>query len=308
MQNEQKIITPTMAGLSKQDWQQRLYDVGSEYGYFMRLGEHHSATLIENKPQLLVTFETLQGIFALDENSQPLGWSMVNSRNMSHLALISDGDTWFRDRSIYSYFDGLADTGFFEQFDNVLFYGAGPGGYAAAAYSVCAPGARVLAIQPQATLSPAIADWDERFTEDRYRDFTSRFGYAPDMLDAAQQAFVLYDPLVTLDSMHAALFTRPNVTKLPMRRMGATLQTHLMEMGVLQGLLEQAVDGTLTRAEFARIMRARRDYPPYLRNLLEHVDRAQRADLAQILCRNVTSRMTAPKFARRLRQLEPAEG
>lgn len=308
MQEEIKIVTPRMAGLSKQDWLLRLSDVGGEYGYFMRLGEDHSATLVENKPQLLVTFETMQGISALDENARPLGWSMVNSHNMSHLALISDGDTWFRDPGVYSYFDRLADAGYFEQFDSVLFYGAGPCGYAAAAYSVCAPGARVLAIQPQATLSPEIADWDERFTEDRHRDFTSRFGYAPDMLDAAHEAFILYDPCVTLDSMHAALFTRPNVTKLPMRRMGATLQTHLLEMGLLQQLLEQAADGTLTRAGFARMMRARRDYPPYLRNLLNHVDHAGRPALAEILCQNVTSRMTAPKFARRLRELATAEG
>lgn len=308
MIDQNKTVTPPMAGLSQQDWLVRLSQVGSEHGYFIRLGEDHYAALIEKKSQLLVTFETLQGIFALDENACPLGWSMVNSHHMSHLALISDGDTWFRDRNIYSYFDRLADDGFFDQYDSVLFYGAGPCGYAAAAYSVCAPGATVVAIQPQATLSPEIADWDDRFSEDRRRDFTSRYGYAPDMLDAASKAFILYDPVVTLDSMHAALFTRPNVTKLPMRRMGATLQTHLMELGLMQPLLELAAAGQLTRAGFARLMRARRDYPPYLRNLLAHAERAERRSLVETLCRNVTARMTAPKFARRLRELETAEG
>ena len=65
----------------------------------------------------------------------------------------------------------------------------------------------------------------------RRLDFTSRYGYAPDMLDAAGKAFVLYDPMDRLDAMHAALFARPNVTLLRLRHMGAALQGALLRMG-----------------------------------------------------------------------------
>ena len=37
----------------------------------------------------------------------------------------------------------------------------------------------------------------------RARDFTTRFGYAPDMIDACSHCFVIYDPLIALDAMHA---------------------------------------------------------------------------------------------------------
>lgn len=63
---------------------------------------------------------------------------MVKTRQWSSLSLISEGDTWFRDPAVYRYFDRLVDDRFFEGFDEVLFFGAGPCGYAAAAFSVCA--------------------------------------------------------------------------------------------------------------------------------------------------------------------------
>ena len=229
---------------------------------------------------------------------------MVRQNGWSHLAVLSDGDTWFRSNHVYSYFDKMTDDGFFDNFDNVLFYGAGPCGYAAAAFSVASPGARVLAIQPQATLDPRVTEWDDRFTEMRRLCFTDRYSYAPDMLDAASHGFVIYDPHEELDAMHAALFTRPNVTKLRMPHMGAALQTDLIEMGLLHELLQAMAEDRLNWKKFAGLFRARRDYAPYLRNLLIRTDGDQRDRLSLYLCRNVVERMNAPRFRRRLSTLE----
>ncbi|THH38880.1 phosphoadenosine phosphosulfate reductase [Aliishimia ponticola] len=308
MQDVTNMFDAPLAGLNTAEWLDQLEQITQTHGAFQRLGTQHFSALIEDGTTLLVTFETIQGIRALDEDAQPLGWEMVKGADWSHLALVSNGDTWFRAPEVFAYFDSLIDDGFFDEYDRVVFYGAGPCGYAAAAFSVAAPGSTVVAIQPQATLDPEIAEWDDRFTEHRRRDFTSRYGYAPDMLDAAKEAFILYDPKVELDAMHAALFSRPNVTKLRMRHMGAIVQTHLMEMQLLYPILAQAGVGRLTRASFGRLMRKRRDYPPYLRNLLTRLDRDGRDGLSERLCRNVTQRMRAPKFARRLKELEEAKG
>ena len=136
---------------------------------------------------------------------------MFKKNGWSHLSIISDGDTSFHDPKVYSYFDRLDDDGIFDDFDHVVFYGAGPCEYAAAAFSVATPGATVVAIQPQATLDPQITEWDDRYVKMRRADFSSRYGYAPDMLDAAEQAYVIYDPCERLDAAHAAMFTRSNV-------------------------------------------------------------------------------------------------
>jgi len=290
----------SLAGMKKADWLAAVEDLCRKDGSFERLGTRHHAAFIEKTATLLVTFETLQGIPALSSLAQPLGWEMMQAHDWSSLCLASDGDTWFRDADVYAYFDGLIDDGFFDSFERVVFYGAGPCGYAAAAYSVAAPGAHVLAVQPQATLDPRITEWDDRFTDMRRTDFTSRYGYAPDMLDAAQAAYVAYDPRETLDAMHAALFTRPNTRKLRLRHMGDALQTDLLEMEQLGPLLRAIADQRLDDGAFAQMMRARRMHPPYLRNLLAALDSQGREVLALALARNVTSRMHAPRFARRL--------
>lgn len=303
MAEEVLTLESSLTGLSKGEWVRSVAAIIDEEGYVETLGKRHLAAFIEEGTTLLVTFESLQGIEALSEKSQPLGWEMVRNLGWSHLCLASDGDTWFRDPAVYAYFDRLADDGFFDEFERVLFYGAGPCGYAAAAYSVAAPGAHILAIQPQATLDPRVTEWDPRFVDMRAVDFTKRYGYAPDMLDAAETAYVLYDPREPLDAMHAALFTRPNVTKLRMRFMGDALQTDLLDMEQWQTLLEEAAEGTLDTLSFARIHRARRDYRPYLRNLLKALEQEERTDLVIALCRNVTSRMRARMFAARLGKL-----
>ena len=304
MTDETPSLSTSLLGLPKQEWLRTVAVIAEEDGYFQQLGKRHFAAFIEEGPTLLVTFETLQGMQALSGLGQPFGWEMLRDHGWSHLCIASDGDTWFRDKSVYGYFDRLIDDGFFDEFETVIFYGAGPCAYAAATYSVAAPAAKVVAIQPQATLDPRVTEWDDRFVDMRARDFTSRYGYAPDMLDAADQAFVLYDPRETLDAMHAALFTRPNVSKLRMRFMGDALQTDLMEMSQLAPLLFAAANGTLNDASFAKIYRNRRTYRPYLRNLMAALEADDRDELVMALCKNVTSRMRARMFSAKLAQLQ----
>jgi len=293
-----------LADLTKGAWLTRLAGVAQTHGFFQPLGKRHFAAHVRRGSTLLVTFESIQGIRALTESAEPMGWHMVRNHDWSHLCLASDGDTWFRDRKVIGLFDHMIDDGFFDDFDTVLFYGAGPCGYAATAFSVAAPGAQVLAIQPQATLDPRVAEWDDRFTEMRRTDFNSRYGYAPDMLDACDAAYVIYDPAETLDAMHAALFTRPGVTKLRMRFMGDAIQGDLLAMGQLFGLLKRAADGTLDVDTFAQAHRARRTHPPYLRRLMAALDADDRTDMVETVARNVTSRMKAPRFQRRLAEIE----
>ena len=304
MQDATHILDRSLDGLEKPAWRAELESLVDSCGMFQPLGRRHFATFIEDKNTLLVTFETIDGIRTLSEAAQPLGFDMIRALGWSHLCVISDGDTWFRDPQVFQFFDRLTDDGFFDGFDRVVFYGAGPCGYAAAAYSVAAPGATVIAIQPQATLEARMTEWDDRFPHMRLVSFTDRYGYAPEMIEAAERAFILYDPLESLDAMHAALFRRDHVTRLRLPSMGDTLQTSLIDMRLIYRLIAQAGQGKLTARSFYRLYRARRDYLPYLRNLLLRLDRQNRPFLTAALCRNVISRMNAPKFRRRLDLLE----
>ena len=305
MQDLAKTLEVSLAEMSKRDWLTALAELSEENGHFQPLGKKHFSSYIAGSETLLVTFESYDGIQRISPNAHPLGWEVAKVLGWSSLSVMSDGQSWFRDREVYAYFDDLIDDGFFEEFDNVVFYGAGPCGYAAAAYSIAAPGARVLALQPQATLDPRVAEWDERFIRQRRLDFTSRYSYAPDMIDAAQEAFVIYDPEELEDAMHAALFTRPNVHKLRLRHAGGALQFSLRNMKILSRLIALGGTGRLTPEIFAKLARARREDRQYLRNLLRHLDDKGRTKLAHALCKNVTTRMDGvPAFERRLKGLE----
>ncbi|WHZ37004.1 phosphoadenosine phosphosulfate reductase [Sagittula sp. MA-2] len=297
-------FTPDFSELGRGEWLTALKGLGEEHGFAEPLGKRHAGIFIEDGDTLLVSFETMSGIEALSETRTPMGFDMVRDHGWSSLSVLSHGDTWFRDPRVFGFFDQLLDDGFFDEFERVIFFGAGPCGYAAAAYSVAAPGARALLLQPQATLDPRVTEWDDRFTDMRREDFTSRYGFAPDMIDAAEKVWVLYDPYERLDAMHSALFERGNVDRYRMPFFGGALQTDLRLMDILPKLLLEVADGTLDAARFAAHMRARRDHPPYLRKLLARTDASQRDKLSLMLCRHVTARMNAPRFRRRLAQLE----
>ena len=216
---------------------------------------------------LLVTFEDAEYIRKFNNGSAPRGFHYAQQEGWSHLAIIAKSESWFRDPAIYQYFDLLIDDGFFEDFDNVLFYGTHGGAYAAAAYSVAAPGYTVLALRPQATLDPRIAGWDTRYIAQRRHDFTHRFGYAPDMIDAVNHAYIVFDPLQRFDAMHAGMFTRSNVTALRCTGLGNRLDLALDAMEVHNDLIKGAMFNTLDLDMFNKAMRKRRDNPTYLRNL-----------------------------------------
>ena len=103
MQKALESLETPMVGLTKGDWLEALATASDEMGFFEPLGTRHYASFVEHSDTLLVTFENLQGIQSLSENGQPLGWDMVRENGWSHLCLISDGDTWFRDGEVYEF-------------------------------------------------------------------------------------------------------------------------------------------------------------------------------------------------------------
>ncbi len=294
-----KLIDP-LSDLAEPEWLDTIEDIAEDHGYFEPLGPKHSATFIDRGPVLIVTFETIESIRSRAHCDVPMGWELIDNTDWSQLCLLSSGETWFRHRAVYEYFDRLVDDGFFENFDRVIFYGAESCGYAATAFSVVAPGSTVIALSPQATLDPAVTGWDDRFHHMRRTSFTDRYGYAPDMLDAAEQCFVLYDPGFDDDAMHAALFTRSNVTKIRCPHLDAQIEAFLRRMDLIKPLLQIAATRTLRPADFYTALRERRNYLPYLRMFLADVEKTHRPLLTAFMCRSVLDRINIPRFNRQL--------
>lgn len=301
-------IEPTAetAGDSRKDWLSMMDRIGEDAGHFETLGAKHWAFFVDESPTLVVTFETMQDIRERP-GQMPLGHDIAAAKGWSHLCLIADGETYYRDARVYGYFDRLVDDAFFEDFDRVVFMGAGAQGYAAAAFSVASPGCSVLAITPRATMTPAIAGWDTRSRAARKLDFTSRYGFAPDMIDGAARVAVLYDPEVAPDAMHAALFRGKHVTHLHAPRLEGRVDWALSHLQLHAALVEHALDGTLTPAAWGKIWRARRSFGPYLRLILARAAGAGRVAHERGICKSVTQRLQAPRFRKRLADILAAE-
>ncbi|MEO8242886.1 MAG: phosphoadenosine phosphosulfate reductase [bacterium] len=300
--SETVIPVDASAATDRESWLALIDQIAEEEGYLQTVGDRHWAMFVDDSPTLLVTFETIDQARTRD-GQMPLAHYVAAANGWSHLCLIADGQTWFRDPAVYAYFDRLVDDSFFEDFDRVLFYGAGISAYAACALAVAAPGAQILALSPIATANPAQTSWDDRFPPARKLDFTSRYGYAPDMVEGCAAMTVITDPRVKHDAMHAALFRAPYITQLTARFAGGDLEAALIRMGILTDLIRLATDGKLTPAAYATLWRIRRHDPLYLRTLLQATDTKAHLDRAIKLCTSVNRRMKISRIQKRLAEL-----
>ena len=292
-----------LVGLDRKAWSERLVTYTERRGIWLTLSQTHMAGLIRGDRTLVVTFESVEEVRSGRKTAAPIGYDMSERFDWSVLTILADGATWFRDPVLYAFFDELTDSDFWDDYDNILFYGAGMGGYGAAAFSVAAPGARALVISPVATLDPQIAGWDTRYTSHRRKDFNSRYGFAPEMTDALSNAYVVYDPEVEISAMHASLFTRPQVTKLRARHFGPNVEATLEDIEVLADMLGLAGMGLLNPRTFSRLMRRRRNHPPYLRKLFRHLQDEGRTKLLGWLSANVAERRNLPRFRKMAEEL-----
>lgn len=305
MQGNDQSSETDFSGLEWLHWLDRAEKIVGEDGYCKPLGSDHAALFLESKSSLLVTFETFDRLETLSTRAHPFGWSMFEELGCSHLCMLSKGNTWFRDPLVYGFFDQLIDEGFFDRFEQVFFYGAAACGYAAAAYSVAAPGAQVLILRPQATLDPRVSEWDDRFVQMRRTSFNDRYGYAPDMVVAAANVVLLYDPTNKLDAMHSALFASPNILRFRTRHFGYDLEEQLANMGIIPRILSQLSEGMLTTLSLSRLWRGRRDQKGYLLNLLRQLVAQQRDYLTVLHCRSVlAAKKGGPRFRKALKVAE----
>lgn len=298
-------FTYDLKDLERDDWVSRVDEICETAGYFEPVGFYHSAILIDAGSTLLVSFESLPTVMGKNSGAAPLGWQFAQSHGWSSMTLLADReDDWFRHPAVYGYFDRMIDDGFFDDFETILFYGAGAAGYAAAALSVAAPGAKVLAIQPQATLNTTLAGWDNRFPQARRLDFCSRFGYAPLMVETAQEVTIVHDPSIIEDAMHAQLFNGGNTTHLRCPYLGPNAAQSFNRMDILLDQIEHAMTGTLTPRTFASLWRERQSYLPYLRTMLHRLELKDHPRLLARLCRKVATRGNKPLFEAKLKELE----
>ncbi len=270
-------------------------DAGAD-GFYERIDPQHSAQFTDGADTLLVVFEQTTALLRSGRRMLPLARGVQNRTDCAQLTLVADRPTWFRSERVFAFFDGLIDDGFFDGFERVVFYGAGAQGYAAAAFSVCAPGAEVLLLQPQATLTPLLAGWDLRFAGTRRVDFSHRYGFAPAMMETAGRGLVLYDPGVAEDAMHASLFHQPRTDLVRVRHLGPEVEARLDAMGLLAPLLDLAVSGQATVQAVAALLRKRRTHSTHQNRVLSILERGSHPWRTAVAARHILALTGQERF------------
>lgn len=287
------MVTPMPPEASSDEgWDEIAKGLAGEEGFYRAGPEGHSFLFMPRDPDtLVVTFDNLDITMNKRDDRRPWGYKFIENQGWSMLGVLAGGWTWYRNPWVAEQFDELRDSGFFEQFKRVVFYGASMGGYAACAFSPAAPGADVVAISPQTTLDKSIVPWETRYKVAWARDFSGPYGDAAEVSKAARKVYILYDPYEPLDSGHVDRFTHDNVERLRAPLLGHRLGSSLHQMGILSPIILGALSGTLTGREYYQMLRTRKGFPRYQRELFTRaVDKGHRKLAKQlgayILARN----------------------
>ena len=281
------------------EWSRVARELAGQEGFFSEL-EEHSFLFMPRGDTLVVTFDNLDIAMTKRDDRRPWGFSFIEAQGWSMLGVMANGWTWFRHQEVTRKFEELRDTGFFERFSRVVFYGASMGGYAAAAFAAAAPGATVFAISPQSTLDKTLVPWEMRYKKVWERDFSGPFGDASLASQAAGDVHIMFDPYVVPDAAHAARFTGANVTLWRCPLLGHRLGSSLQQMGVLQEIACGAISGDLTQHQFHRLLRNRHTFPRFQRELANLALERAHPRLAKQVCDYIL-RQRDDRYFRRLK-------
>ncbi|MGO4907553.1 hypothetical protein ACEN2J_04385 [Pseudorhodobacter sp. W20_MBD10_FR17] len=252
-------------------------------GAFFIETEHHMLAYLPGKKRLVVTFDNLASDRDV-EARQPFACQLVQRKGWAILGVMVKRKDWFQCPHLKTALLGLQSAGLFAGYDNVSMYGASMGGFGAAVFAPLAPGCTVLAFAPQSTLDGKVVPFERRYRYGRgLGDWSAPFNDAAVGVQSAGCAYLIYDPVVEGDKLHALRMVGEGVTLLPVPHFSHKIPPMLMRMGVLKEVAVLGMKGALDPLTFRRLMRSRRGAVPYLLNLLEsalakgHVSMAERA-------------------------------
>lgn len=255
-------------------------------GGWLEILPRHAISFAPRGPRLVVTFDNMKSR-DMPGPRVPWGFNFLADLGASQLAvMMRRRNDWYREAELLDAFDALATAGFFDRFEDVVFYGSSMGGFAACAFAAAAPGTRVVAFTPQSTLAKDLVPWEDRYDrahargdwdDPRYRD-------GAEGLRRASRADIFADPWMPQDRAHMErLLGAGNVMWHKTGHLGHRTPRVMSFLPGFQALMASALRGEMTQADFAAFYDGRRQNVPYLRNLADKCLKQGRPGRAQTL-------------------------
>ncbi|MDN4630955.1 tetratricopeptide repeat protein [Sphingomonas sp. PsM26] len=183
------------------------------------------------------------------------GESFLQANGISAIHVLGRGNDWYQYEDIFAAAAVVraATSGAARR----VAYGSSMGGYAAVRLADAIGADAVLALSPQWSIDPAIASWDNRWSQDAHRIRWLSTMAVP--LRPAPSSVLVYDPHLQLDRRHALLIAEQTGSHLlPVAHCLHPASTFLGEVSLLRGLLEDLLYDRFDARTMTTEIRARR--------------------------------------------------
>lgn len=253
------------------EWYREIFPAGPHDGFYGKLGEHALIHVLRDPGTLVVTFDNLSDAGYPGYDISPWAEKFIHDNGWSHLGIVAQGPTWYRDARLIEQMEQLRASGFFTRFHRVLMAGASMGGFGAMAFADLAPGCDVIAFSPQSTLSNKLVPWETRFPKGRAQDWTLPRSDVACTIGQCGRVWVVLDPFLKPDRDHIARLPQDRITYLKAFGQGHKTALMLRRMDLLKAVMLRAVEGTLTTQWYYKATRARKGIYLYRRQMEEHL-------------------------------------
>ncbi|WP_134725182.1 glycosyltransferase family 2 protein [Paracoccus luteus] len=247
-------------------------------GFYQSFGDYGLHHVDRGAEHLVVSFDNLSSARDNPVDRDSWGYGFIRKNGWSHLGVLAYQPTWFRDEELFAGLRRLADDGFFSRYRSVTMIGTSMGAYGATAFASLAPGCSVVAFSPQSTLKKSLVPWESRYSSGRKADWTGPFADAAAEAHAASKVWLVYDPAVEEDRLHAARYTGDNIMRLHARYADHKTALFLRRADLLSTVVREAVAGTLTVPRFYSLYRRGRALPWYLNGVAHRIAASRRPE------------------------------
>ncbi|GAB4298361.1 MAG: hypothetical protein Kow0058_14680 [Roseovarius sp.] len=266
-------------------WLDEIGPCGTASGFLQADPRHPMLFVRRRRPVLLVTFDNLSNVGDRAPGRLPWAYKFARDNRICHLGVYAHLPDWYRDADLIARLDKLAGEGFFEGYERCVFAGSSMGAFAALSFGRLAPGATVLAFNPQSTLDEALVPWETRYRAGRRQDWSLPMSDAAEAIAALGRAYVFYDPYFEPDRRHIARLTEAPGAGERLVTMKCWFSNHksavfLRKIEALKPVMHAALFGDLTEPEFYRLYRGRRRLPWYRGSLVHHFQKDGRSAMA----------------------------
>ena len=272
--------------IDKPMWFDEIGPCGSASGFLHSDPRHPMLFVKRRRPILMVTFDNLSNVNDRTPGRLPWAYKFARDNQVSHLGVYAHLPNWYRDAGLIGTMQKMAAEGFFEGYERCVFTGSSMGAFGALSFGRLAPGAHVLAFNPQSTLNEALVPWETRYQVGRRQDWSLPLGDAAEAVAELGRAYVFYDPYFELDQYHtdrlmAAEGAGGTVVPLKCWFSNHKSAVFLRKIEALKPIMTEALFGDLTEQRFYELYRERRRLPWYRGSLANYFEKDGRTAMAE---------------------------